>query len=66
MRPAPTEYNTRIKPGTNSPIKHGTLYDITLGQRYASQDFSKQKGPGPGQYTLRGDFDQYNTMPMTH
>lgn len=65
MRPAPTEYNTRVKPGANSPIQHGTLYDITLGQRLAAQDDTRQKGPGPGQYTLRGDFEKYNVMPIS-
>lgn len=58
-KPGPTDYTTRGKAGENYPIKHGTLYDITMGGRLASQDDVRQKGPGPGQYTLAGDFDKY-------
>lgn len=61
-KPGPAEYAEHLKPGCNSPINHGTLYDIALKGRTDSRP-RKQKGPGPGQYTLKSFSDKYNLMP---
>ena len=47
-----TRYNVQGKAGKNYPIKHGTLYDITIGTKLDAQDDPRQKGPGPGAYLL--------------
>ena len=58
-KPGPGTYAVAGKPGKNYPIKFGTLYDITLGQRFASQDFGVQTVPGPGAYRVKGQFEKY-------
>lgn len=62
-KPGPDAYSTTIPPGTNSPILRGSLYDIRLKGRGTKASDTKQKGPGPGQYTLKGISDRYNIMP---
>jgi len=61
-KPGPAEYSRPLTAGANSPIAHGTLYNITLKGRTADP-LKKEKGPGPGQYTLKGISDKYNIMP---
>ncbi|CAD7923405.1 unnamed protein product [Amoebophrya sp. A120] len=51
-KPGPGRYNVAGKPGKNYPIKHGTLYDITISTKFDSNDDPRQKGPGPGAYFL--------------
>mmetsp|Transcript_7739 Transcript_7739/g.18713 ORF Transcript_7739/g.18713 Transcript_7739/m.18713 type:complete len:235 (+) Transcript_7739:443-1147(+) len=58
-KPGPGRYNVQGKAGKNYPIKHGTLYDITIGTKLDAQDDPRQKGPGPGAYRIRGMFEQY-------
>jgi len=62
-KPGPDEYSVPIRPGCNSPIAHGTLYDIRLKGRNAKASDTKQKVPGPGQYTVKSMSDKYNIMP---
>lgn len=58
-KPGPGHYEVRGTPGSNYPIKHGTLYDIKrIGERMADQDFQFQKTPGPGHYRQKSIFDQ--------
>lgn len=61
--PGPDAYAVPLPPGCNSPINHGPLYDITLKGRGAKSSDTKQKGPGPGQYNLKGISERYNIMP---
>merc|ERR1719265_333296 len=60
-KPGPAEYAEHLKAGANSPITHGTLYDIAMKGRNAK--VKRQEGPGPGQYTLKGFSEKYNIMP---
>lgn len=50
MRPGPAEYTTRIPAGKNSPITHGTLYNIDLKGRLPSLDKQGDLSPGPARY----------------
>merc|ERR1712217_958747 len=47
MKPGPSEYTTRIAPARNSPIRKGTLYNVTLAGRLRSNDTAATIGPGP-------------------
>jgi len=60
-KPGPSEYDTRCKPGTNSPVKHGTLYSISMKGRLKTKDIAGEASPGPARYNLKG---QGGTMPM--
>lgn len=60
-KPGPAEYAEHLKPGFNSPIQHGTLYDIAMKGR--NTKVALQQGPGPGQYNLKGFSDRFNIMP---
>lgn len=61
-KPGPSEYNTRGTPGENYPIRGGKLYNISLqGRTPAPADRTKM--PGPGQYSIKRDCDQYNLTP---
>jgi len=53
-QPGPTEYTTSTKCGTNSPIKRGTLYDISLKGRTKVTDVAGELSPGPARYNLKG------------
>merc|ERR1719443_972575 len=57
------QYDVRSVPGANNPIGLGGLYDITLGGRLPPPPDTKTQTPGPGQYNLKGPFDQYNVTP---
>ncbi|KAF4697793.1 hypothetical protein FOZ60_000137 [Perkinsus olseni] len=58
FKPGPDQYNTRQHPGASMRM-------ITLTGREKAQDDIRQKGPGPGQYNLRGgDFDKFNLEPV--
>jgi len=59
-KPGP-DYKVRIKPGTNSPIRKGTLYDISMHgkiRRYGVGEAS----PGPARYNIMGDLDKYGLL----
>lgn len=61
-KPGPSEYDTRGTPGQNYPIRGGKLYDISLQGR-TPPNVDRTKMPGPGQYVIKGVFDQYNLTP---
>jgi len=57
-KPSPGEYNCITKPGANSPILRGTLYDITMkGREKVHQP--GEASPGPARYQVLGDLDKY-------
>lgn len=56
-RPAPSDYETRIKCGTNSPIRKGTLYDIKCKGRLQYGDHPGNLSPGPARYNHKAGFD---------
>merc|ERR1719409_2231393 len=56
-RPGAGEYETRIDPGMNSPIRKGTLYDIRCRGRYAHNDIAGAVSPGPARYNHKDGFD---------
>ncbi|CAD7930201.1 unnamed protein product [Amoebophrya sp. A25] len=56
-KPGPGRYNVASKAGKNYPIKHGTLYDITIRTRPDAADDISQRTPGPGAYRLKSMFD---------
>lgn len=45
--------------GRNSPIIHGTLYDITMKGRINHHDIAGGISPGPAKYTVKGKMDSY-------
>lgn len=53
-KPGPPDYEVRAKVGENSPIKHGTLYNISMRGRIPQRDVSGDASPGPAKYNLRG------------
>lgn len=57
-KPGPTEYNVRVKPGRNSPIQHGTLFDISMRGRVKIPK-PGEASPGPARYAIRGKMDEY-------
>jgi hypothetical protein len=57
-RPGPDEYNVRIAPGKNSPIKHGTLFDIKVKPKMPHKEMGNDS-PGPAKYFVKGELDQY-------
>ena len=58
-KPGPGYYNVACKPGTNYPIKFGTLYDIQhIGERLPDLRLIRAASqPGPGQYRVKSMFD---------
>eukprot|EP00928_Gymnodinium_smaydae_P058147 TRINITY_DN41370_c0_g1_i1.p1 TRINITY_DN41370_c0_g1~~TRINITY_DN41370_c0_g1_i1.p1 ORF type:complete len:324 (+),score=43.21 TRINITY_DN41370_c0_g1_i1:79-972(+) len=58
-QPGPGEYEARIPPGKNSPIQHGTLYNIGLKGRINYNDNAGNCSPGPARYLVKGELDQY-------
>lgn len=57
-KPGPSEYQTRVKPGTNSPILHGTLFDISMKGRTKIPQVG-ECSPGPARYMIKGKMDEY-------
>mmetsp|Transcript_82236 Transcript_82236/g.148395 ORF Transcript_82236/g.148395 Transcript_82236/m.148395 type:complete len:308 (+) Transcript_82236:87-1010(+) len=55
-KPGPPEYPTRTPCGKNSPIKHGTLYDIALKGRTKVFDVGANS-PGPAKYDVKSPMD---------
>jgi len=53
-QPGPDAYNVRIPAGTNSPIKHGTLYECALKGR-TKIVLPGNASPGPAKYTMKSD-----------
>lgn len=53
-KPGPPDYEVRSRVGENSPIKHGTLYSISMKGRVPQRDVSGDASPGPAKYNLRG------------
>jgi hypothetical protein len=51
-QPGPDAYNVRIPAGTNSPIKHGTLYECALKGR-TKIVLPGNASPGPAKYILK-------------
>ena len=58
-KPGPGYYNVSGKPGSNYPIKFGTLYNIQhIGERLPDRALLKAGNqPGPGQYRVKSMFD---------
>lgn len=56
-RPGAGEYETRVDPGMNSPIRKGTLYDIKCRGRYPYNDVAGAISPGPARYNHKAGFD---------
>jgi len=56
-RPGAGEYEVRIDPGMNSPIRKGTLYDIKVKGRIAHNDAEGGISPGPARYNHKEGFD---------
>ena len=52
--PGPDAYNTRLDPGKTMPM-------FKLQGRVSHS--TRQRGPGPGQYEMKGDFDKFNIIP---
>jgi len=52
-KPGPPDYETRIKPGMNSPIRKGTLYNITQKGRQEHHDAEGGCSPGPARYNVK-------------
>eukprot|EP00930_Biecheleria_cincta_P091508 TRINITY_DN8109_c0_g1_i2.p1 TRINITY_DN8109_c0_g1~~TRINITY_DN8109_c0_g1_i2.p1 ORF type:complete len:301 (-),score=57.18 TRINITY_DN8109_c0_g1_i2:60-962(-) len=57
-KPSPSEYNCITKPGTNSPILRGTLYDISMKGRTKVAQLG-EASPGPARYSVLGELDKY-------
>lgn len=57
-RPSPTDYNVRGKAGKNSPIVHGSLYDISLHGKIRRFGVG-EASPGPAKYNVKGQLDEY-------
>jgi len=57
-RPPPGTYDVITRPGQNSPILRGTLYDISLKGRTKLHKPGAQT-PGPGHYPVQGELDKY-------
>jgi len=57
-KPSPGEYNCITKPGANSPILRGTLYDISMKGR-EKVHHPGEASPGPARYQVLGDLDKY-------
>lgn len=55
--PGAGEYDTRVAPGTNSKIKHGTLYDIIQKGRLPNMEIH-DCSPGPAKYQCPGELDK--------
>jgi len=60
-KPGPGGYNTACKPGTNYPIKHGTLYDINIKSRTRLPEMGAVS-PGPAKYSIKGGLDEYGLL----
>mmetsp|Transcript_1207 Transcript_1207/g.2460 ORF Transcript_1207/g.2460 Transcript_1207/m.2460 type:complete len:313 (-) Transcript_1207:156-1094(-) len=58
-RPPPGAYDIITRPGQNSPILRGTLYDITLQGRTKLHKPGAQT-PGPGTYKVQGELEKYS------
>jgi len=56
-RPGAGDYETRVNPGKNSPIQHGTLFDIKIRGRYPYLDLPGAISPGPARYNHKDGFD---------
>lgn len=57
-KPAPGEYDTRVPAGKNSPLVHGTLYDITIAGRLKRHE-AGEASPGPAKYVIKGQMDEH-------
>mmetsp|Transcript_19697 Transcript_19697/g.34947 ORF Transcript_19697/g.34947 Transcript_19697/m.34947 type:complete len:300 (+) Transcript_19697:103-1002(+) len=57
-KPSPGEYNCITKPGCNSAILRGTLYDISLKGRTKVHQ-PGEASPGPARYQVLGELEQY-------
>jgi len=51
-------HEVRRKPGKNSAIQYGTLYDISMGGRVKRIGVG-EASPGPAKYQIRGQLDEY-------
>lgn len=56
-KPSPSEYNCITKPGTNSPILRGTLYDIAMKGRTKTAQLG-EASPGPARYNVLSKIDK--------
>lgn len=56
-RPGAGEYETRVDPGKNSPIRKGTLYDIKCHGKLDYHDAEGGVSPGPARYNHKDGFD---------
>jgi hypothetical protein len=60
-KPAPNAYVVWTKPGKNSPVLRGTLYDISMKGRAKPQALSEQS-PGPARYSILGELEGKYTL----
>jgi hypothetical protein len=56
-KPGPPEYDVITKPGSNSKIKHGTLYDISVKAKIEHRDNAGAISPGPARYNHKAGFE---------
>eukprot|EP00439_Symbiodinium_sp_Y106_P078105 s377_g16.t3 len=57
-KPGPDAYSCITRPGTNSPVLRGTLYDITLKTRTKVHQLG-EASPGPARYNVQGELAKY-------
>merc|ERR1719330_758202 len=57
-RPGPSEYEVRSKVGKNSPVVHGTLYNISMHGK-VKPVVAGEASPGPCKYNIKGHLDEY-------
>jgi hypothetical protein len=58
-KPGPGDHEVRVPVGKNSPILHGTLYDIKIKGRLQAKDIEGLISPGPAKYFVPGPLDMY-------
>lgn len=58
-KPGPGDHHVAIIAGKTSPIRKGTLYDISLGPKLKNHAVGANLGPGPAKYNIEGCFDKY-------
>jgi hypothetical protein len=57
-KPGPPDYNVITEPGTNSKIKKGPLYDITVKAKHEIKDGDGGGiSPGPARYNHKAGFE---------
>jgi hypothetical protein len=56
-KPGPSDYEVITEPGTNSKIKKGPLYNITVKAKHEVKDDVGGISPGPARYNHKAGFD---------